>query len=156
MTRYLILSFALACAICVPTAQTQTKDNMDNLAAGQKYMAENAKKPGIKTTKSGIQYEVIKSGHGASPKASSTVLCNYEGSLIDGTVFDSSYKRGEPISFALNQVIPGWTEILQLMKEGDKWRVTIPSQLAYGAQGAPGAIPPNATLIFVIELIKVQ
>lgn len=128
---------------------------MDPLTAGQQYLAENAKKPGVKTTKSGIQYEVIKSGKGASPKATDTVHCHYEGTLIDGTIFDSSYKRGEPIDFALNQVIPGWTEILQLMKEGDKWKVTIPSNLAYGQRGAGRDIPPNSTLIFTIELISV-
>jgi FKBP-type peptidyl-prolyl cis-trans isomerase len=154
--RYLLFPLALAFTLCQLPAQTQTKENMDNLAAGQKYMAANAKKDGVKSTKSGIQYEVIKSGTGATPKITSSVLCHYEGTLINGTVFDSSYKRGEPITFPLRGVIPGWTEILQLMKEGDKWKVTIPANLAYGEDGAPPVIPPNATLIFTIELIKVQ
>lgn len=150
--------FSLALALTLPFIPTQTlkAQPMDNLTAGQKYLAENAKKDGVKSTKSGIQYEIIKSGTGASPKITSSVLCHYEGTLINGTVFDSSYKRGEPITFPLRGVIPGWTEILQLMKEGDKWKVSIPFNLAYGPDGMPPVIPPNSTLIFTIELLKVQ
>lgn len=128
---------------------------MDNLEAGKTYMAENAKKKEVKTTKSGIQYEILKSGKGATPTLASEVICHYEGKLVNGKIFDSSYQRNDPATFPVGQVIAGWTEILQLMKEGDKWRVVIPSNLAYGPRGV-GPIGPNATLIFDIELIKVK
>lgn len=124
--------------------------------AGEKYLAENAKKENVKVTASGLQYEVIKEGEGKKPKATDTVLVHYEGFLTDGTVFDSSVQRGEPISFPLNQVIKGWTEGLQLMSEGSKYRLYIPYQLAYGEQGAGGSIPPYSALIFDVQLIKVQ
>ncbi|MCK5913329.1 MAG: FKBP-type peptidyl-prolyl cis-trans isomerase, partial [Desulfuromusa sp.] len=107
------------------------------------------------TLESGLQYKVIKAGEGASPTAESQVQVHYSGKLLDGTEFDSSYKRGEPATFPVNQVIAGWTEALQLMKEGDKWQVVIPSELAYAERGAPPTIPPNATLIFEVELLKV-
>lgn len=123
---------------------------------GKEFLAANGTKDGIKTTESGLQYKVLLEGTGKSPKATDRVTVHYEGSLIDGTVFDSSYKRGEPIDFGLNQVIRGWTEGLQLMKEGAKYKFFIPSDLAYGPQGSPGAIPPNATLIFKVELIRVN
>lgn len=123
---------------------------------GAAYLQENAKKEGVKTTPSGLQYEVLTEGKGKMPKATDTVEVNYRGLLLDGTEFDSSYKRGKSISFPLNGVIPGWTEGLQLMKEGAKYRFTIPSQLAYGSSGAGGAIGPNETLIFEVELIKVK
>ena len=126
------------------------------LEKGEAFLKENAKKDGVKTTASGLQYKVLKEGEGKSPKATDTVKVNYEGKLIDGKVFDSSYKRGEPIEFGLNQVIPGWTEGVQLMKEGATYEFTIPSKLAYGERGAGGEIPPNATLIFKVELIKVK
>ena len=125
-------------------------------SADEQYLEENAKNDGVQSTESGLQYKVIQEGEGASPSASSTVEVHYEGWLIDGTVFDSSYKRGQTISFPLNGVIPGWTEGLQLMKEGSIYELTIPSDLGYGPQGMPGAIPPAATLIFKVELIKVQ
>jgi FKBP-type peptidyl-prolyl cis-trans isomerase len=126
------------------------------LEKGEKFLAENKSKEGVKTTASGLQYKVNKEGTGKSPAATDNVLVHYEGKLLDGTVFDSSIKRGEPISFPLNRVIPGWTEGLQLMKEGGKSTLYIPSKLAYGASGAGGAIGPNETLIFEVELIKVK
>lgn len=124
--------------------------------AGEKFLAENAKKEGVTTTASGLQYQVLQEGNGKQPKATDSVTCHYEGSLIDGTVFDSSYKRGEPATFGLQQVIAGWTEGLQLMKEGAKFRFFIPYMLGYGASGAGQSIPPYATLIFDVELIKVS
>ena len=127
-----------------------------NLAAGQAFLKENATKPGIHTTPSGLQYKVLTEGHGKSPKATDTVLVHYRGTSLDGTEFDSSYKRNEPISFPLNGVIPGWTEGVQLMKEGGKIQLFIPSNLAYGSRGAGGVIAPDSTLIFDIELLKVQ
>ncbi|MCI6159862.1 MAG: FKBP-type peptidyl-prolyl cis-trans isomerase [Prevotellaceae bacterium] len=122
---------------------------------GEKYLAENAKKEGVVTCQSGLQYTVVKEGTGKSPKASDKVKCHYEGFLIDGTVFDSSVQRGEPATFPLNQVIAGWTEGLQLMKEGAKYRFFIPYLLAYGPSGAGNSIPPYATLIFDVELLEV-
>ena len=110
----------------------------------------------VVTTQSGLQYEVLVSGTGKSPSASDSVTVNYRGTLTDGTEFDSSYKRGQPAVFPVNRVIPGWTEALQLMKEGDKWKLTIPPQLAYGERGAGKVIPPNSTLVFEVELIKVN
>lgn len=125
-------------------------------AEGEAFLAENAKKEGVVVTESGLQYTVIKEGTGKQPKATDTVKCHYEGFLINGTVFDSSIQRGEPTSFPLNAVIKGWTEGLQLMKEGAKYRFFIPYNLAYGEAGAAGAIPPYAALIFDVELIEVQ
>ena len=127
-----------------------------DLEKGEAFLKENAKKEGVKTTASGLQYKVLKEGEGKSPKATDTVKVHYKGTLIDGKEFDSSYKRGEPIEFPLNGVIPGWTEGVQLMKEGAKYQFTIPSKLAYGERGAGGVIPPNATLIFEVELIQVK
>ena len=124
-------------------------------ADGEKFLAENAKKAGVTVTKSGLQYEVLSEGSGKHPKATDTVRCHYHGTLIDGTVFDSSYQRGEPCEFGLNQVIAGWTEGVQLMKEGAKYRFYIPYQLAYGERGAGASIPPCAALIFDVELLKV-
>lgn len=129
----------------------------ENKSAGIAFLATNAKKPNIKTTSSGLQYEVLTAGKGkVSPKATDNVTVHYKGTTIDGKEFDSSYSRGEPTSFPLNRVIAGWTEGVQLMKEGDKYRFYIPSELAYGERGAGGAIPPNAALIFDVELIKIQ
>lgn len=125
------------------------------IAEGKVYLEENAKRDGVTQTKSGLQYEVLTEGTGKSPKATDTVRCHYEGRLLDGTVFDSSYKRGEPADFGLNQVIPGWTEGVQLMKEGAKFRFHIPYLLAYGERGAGAQIPPYSTLVFDVELIKV-
>lgn len=124
-------------------------------AAGEKYLAENAQKEGVITTPSGLQYKILKEGNGKQPKATDKVRCHYEGMLIDGTLFDSSIQRGEPAVFGLNQVIAGWTEGLQLMKEGGKYRFFIPYQLGYGERGAGGSIPPFAALVFDVELIEV-
>lgn len=129
-------------------------ENQSKAAAGKAFLAENAKKPGVVTTSSGLQYQVLKEGTGKQPTATSEVTVHYEGKLINGTVFDSSIARKEPVTFALNQVIPGWTEGVQLMKEGAKYRFVIPSELAYGAQET-GTIPANSTLVFEVELIKV-
>ena len=125
-------------------------------AAGEKFLAENAKREGVKTTESGLQYEVLEATLGQKPKATDTVRVHYEGTLIDGTVFDSSYKRGESIAFPLNGVIKGWTEGLQLMSVGSKYKFFIPYQLAYGERGAGGSIPPYAALIFTVELLGIE
>lgn len=125
------------------------------LAAGKAYLEKNKAKPGVKVTASGLQYEVLKSGSGPKPTPTSTVKVHYHGTLIDGTVFDSSVQRGEPIEFPVTGVIPGWVEALQLMSVGDKWRLTIPSEIAYGPRGK-GDIPPNAVLIFEVELLAIK
>lgn len=127
-----------------------------NLKAGIKFLEENKSKDGVKVTPSGLQYKVIKEGTGAMPTASSTVTVHYKGTLIDGTTFDSSIDRGEPASFQVNQVIPGWTEALQMMKKGSKWMLYIPSGLAYGDRAAGPTISPNSTLIFEVELIDIK
>ena len=124
--------------------------------AGEQFLAENAKKAGVTVTASGLQYEVLTPAIGQKPTAADRVRCHYEGRLIDGTVFDSSYKRGEPATFPLNGVIAGWTEGLQLMAVGAKFRFFIPFNLAYGAQGAGGSIPPYAALIFDVELLGIN
>ena len=126
-----------------------------NTKAAADFLTANSKLEGVKTLDSGLQYKVLATGAGASPKAESKVEVHYRGTLIDGTEFDSSYKRGTPASFPVNGVIPGWTEALQLMKEGDKWQLAIPPQLAYGDRGAPPVIPANAALVFEVELLKV-
>ena len=123
--------------------------------AGEKFLAENKNKEGIVTLPSGLQYQVLKEGNGKKPTAKDTVMCHYEGTLIDGTIFDSSYQRGEPATFPLQQVIAGWTEGLQLMQEGAKYRFFIPYRLGYGAGGAGASIPPFAALVFDVELIQV-
>ena len=127
-----------------------------NAKAGQEFLDANGKRVEVKTMPSGLQYEILEAGEGESPKAGDTVKVHYTGKLIDGTVFDSSVDRGEPATFGVTQVIPGWVEALQLMKPGAKWRLFIPSQLAYGPQGAGGIIGPNQTLIFDVELIEVN
>ena len=124
--------------------------------AGEKFLAENAKKDGIVTLPSGLQYQVLKEGNGKQPKATDRVKCHYEGTLIDGTMFDSSIQRGEPAVFGLNQVIAGWTEGVQLMQEGAKYRFFIPYNLGYGEHGAGATIPPFAALVFDVELIEVM
>lgn len=126
-----------------------------NKEKGVKFLEENKSKEGVQVTASGLQYIVIKEGEGDAPSATSTVKVNYEGKLLDGTTFDSSYERGTPAEFGLNQVIAGWTEGLQLMKPGAQFRFFIPSELAYGDRGMQGAIPPNSTLIFEVELLEV-
>jgi FKBP-type peptidyl-prolyl cis-trans isomerase len=132
------------------------KKYLPNVNAGNQFLAANKVKPGIKTTASGLQYEVITQGTGAKPAATDQVTVNYKGTLLDGIEFDSSYKRGEPTTFGLNQVIPGWTEGLQLMQEGSKYRFFVPYNLAYGSRATPdGSIPPFSTLIFEVELIKI-
>ena len=125
-------------------------------AAGEAFLAENAKREGVKVTDSGLQYEVIDATIGQKPKATDKVRVHYEGTLIDGTVFDSSYKRGESITFGLDQVIKGWTEGLQLMSIGSKYKLYIPYQLAYGERGAGANIPPYAALIFTVELLGIE
>lgn len=128
---------------------------VQNKASGEAFLAANAKKDGVVTLPSGLQYEVIKEGAGKKPSATDRVQCHYEGTLIDGTIFDSSVKRGEPAVFGVNQVIKGWVEALQLMQEGAKWRLYIPYDMAYGEHGAGEMIPPYSALIFDVELIKV-
>ena len=124
--------------------------------AGETFLAENGKKEGVVTLPSGLQYQVLKEGNGKKPSATDQVVCHYEGTLIDGTIFDSSYKRNEPATFGLNPVIPGWTEGVQLMQEGAKYRFFIPYKLAYGERGAGAQIPPFAALVFDVELIEVK
>ena len=135
--------------------ELEEKMNAENIAKGKAFLEENAKKEGIITLPSGLQYEVITEGNGKKPSATDRVKCHYEGTLIDGTLFDSSIKRGQPAVFGVKQVIKGWVEALQLMSEGSKWRLFIPSELGYGAQQAGEMIPPHSTLIFEVELIEV-
>ena len=137
-------------------AELEEKMNAANIEAGKKFLEENKKREGVVTLPSGLQYEVITEGSvGRYAKATDQVQCHYEGTLIDGTLFDSSIKRGQPATFGVNQVIPGWVEALQLMPEGAKWKLYIPSDLAYGAQGAGEMIPPHSTLVFEVELQKI-
>lgn len=123
---------------------------------GEKYLAENGKKEGVITRESGLQYKILSTGKGKQATADGSITAHYEGKLVNGNVFDSSYRRGEPATFNVNQVIPGWQEVIPLMHEGDKWQVFIPSSLAYGERGQPPVIGPNEPLIFDIELIKVN
>ena len=136
--------------------QKQIAQSKESSTQSNSFLAENAKKPGVKTTASGLQYKVNKEGTGKQPNADSVVSVHYKGQLLDGKVFDSSYDRGQPVEFPLNKVIPGWTEGLQLMKEGGKTTFYIPANLAYGAEGVPNTIPPNSTLIFDVELLQVK
>ena len=135
--------------------QMQREVNDRNRAEGEAFLAENKKKSGVMVLPSGLQYEVLTEGKGKKPAATDRVQCHYHGTLINGEVFDSSIERGEPAVFGVSQVIPGWVEALQLMPEGSKWRLFIPSDLAYGENGAGGKIAPNSTLIFDVELLKV-
>jgi FKBP-type peptidyl-prolyl cis-trans isomerase FklB len=128
----------------------------ENVEKGKTYLADNAKKDGVITLDSGLQYKVLTEGNGKMPAATDTVVTHYEGTLIDGTVFDSSIKRGEPISFPVNGVIKGWQEALQLMTEGSKWELFVPAELAYGPAGSPPVIGPHATLVFTVELLEVK
>ena len=136
--------------------EAEKMEKRKNLAAGQEFLKKNAEEPGVTVTASGLQYKVIRDGEGNSPGPHGWVKCNYEGRLIDGKVFDSSYERGLPAKFGLDQVIPGWTEGLQLMKVGSKYEFYIPADLAYGEVGVPGVIPGNSTLIFTVELLGVM
>jgi len=134
----------------------QSEMNGKNIEEGKAFLSENAKRDGVIILPSGLQYEVMTEGNGAKPKATDTVEVHYHGSLIDGSVFDSSVNRGEPATFGVTQVIPGWVEALQLMPVGSKWKLFIPSDLAYGAQGAGQAIAPHATLVFEVELLDIK
>lgn len=136
-------------------SELEEKRSSAQKEAGKTFLEENKKRPEITVTASGLQYEVLKAGNGKQAKATDRVKCHYEGTLIDGTLFDSSIKRGEPAVFGVNQVIPGWVEALQMMPEGSKWKLYIPSELAYGAHGAGEMIPPHSALIFEVELIEV-
>lgn len=135
--------------------EANQKAAKQNREIGKAFLSENAKREGVKTTASGLQYEVLESGNGAQPTANDRVEVHYTGKLIDGTVFDSSVERGVPATFGVTQVIPGWVEALQLMHEGDQWRLYIPSDLAYGPNGAGGLIGPDTTLIFDVQLLRV-
>lgn len=137
-------------------AQAQKLVAAENVKAGADFLAANAKKEGVKTTASGLQYKILTAGTGEKPTLQDSVSAHYRGTLLDGTEFDSSYARGEPATFGVTHVIPGWTEALQMMPEGSKWEVYIPSELAYGSGGSGAKIGPNATLIFEIELLKAK
>lgn len=152
MKKFLLFITMILCGLGLTSC---SKDEDDYEQQCQEFLDKNAKRAEVTVTSSGLQYEVQEEGNGKSPSATDIVRCHYEGRLIDGTVFDSSYKRGEPSEFALNQVIKGWTEGLQLMKEGSKYRFYIPYYLAYGTRGV-GNIPPYAALIFDVELIEVK
>jgi FKBP-type peptidyl-prolyl cis-trans isomerase FklB len=136
--------------------EMQEKSQQENKEAQNKFFGENLKKEGVKQTDSGLQYEVVKAGEGDSPKAESKVSVHYHGMFLDGKVFDSSVNRGEPVSFPVNGVIQGWQEALQMMKPGAKWKLYIPSDLAYGSRGAGNAIPPHTPLMFDVELLEVE
>jgi FKBP-type peptidyl-prolyl cis-trans isomerase FklB len=136
-------------------ANVNARQNNENLEEGLKFLAENSKKDGVTELPSGLQYKVLKEGDGEIPNLTDQVKCHYHGTLINGSVFDSSVERGEPAVFPVNGVIQGWIEALQLMSTGSKWRLFIPSELAYGTQGAGGAIGPNSTLIFDVELLEI-
>jgi len=147
---------SLANRVKAAQMEQMKKQGAENLNTGEAFLAENSGKEGVTTLPSGLQYKVITAGTGKSPQKSDKVTVHYRGTLIDGTEFDSSYSRNKPATFGVGQVIPGWTEALQLMKEGDKWELVIPSKLAYGERRASAKIPPNSTLIFEVELISVN
>jgi len=161
-----LLTLTLCVSAHVYAIDTQDTSNMSNTGQaqvadknridGESFLNQNKNRPGIITLPDGLQYKVIKEGNGAKPADSDTVTVNYAGRLIDGTEFDSSYKRGEPATFPVSGVIPGWTEALKLMKVGSVWELYIPSQLAYGSQGVPGAIGPNQVLVFQVELLAIK
>ncbi len=151
MTRLLLSAFA-ATVLMIPTNATA----QSAAEKGKAFLTENKSKPGVQETSSGLQYKIINPGKGKGPKATDTVLVHYKGTLLDGKEFDSSYKRGEPIEFPLNRVIPGWTEGVQLIGEGGKIQLFIPSNLAYGPRGAGGLIGPDEALIFEVELLDIK
>jgi len=151
-----ILTLTLALGLFAGCSPKNDESAMSTSSDGAAFLAANAKKDGVVTTASGLQYKVIKSGTGESPKKSDTVKVHYTGTLIDGTVFDSSVQRGEPAVFPVGAVIPGWVEALQLMKVGDKWQLVIPANLAYGENSPSPAIPANSVLIFVVELLDIE
>lgn len=153
MKRHLLCLAALL-ALSFPVVALDA--GLQNLVDGKRFMEENGRRPNVKTTASGIQYEVLAQGEGAKPKKTDRVLVHYKGSLIDGTEFDSSYKRGEPAEFPLTAVIKGWTEIMQMMPVGSKYRVVIPPAMAYGERGFPPTIGPASTLLFDIELLGIK
>ncbi len=156
VTKWLVAALALIAIVgLLVWAGTQSQVSAVR-AEDMKFLSENAKKPGVITTHSGLQYQVIREGAGPKPSSSDTVLVHYEGKLISGTVFDSSYQRGQPAQFPLDQVIPGWTEGVQLMPTGSKYHFVVPPALGYGARGAGGVIPPGAVLEFDIELLAVK
>lgn len=146
-----LLATALACLVLAPALAA---DNSLSPQANQAFLAANAKKPGVIIRPSGLQYRIVRNGFGKRPGALDSVVVNYKGSLINGTVFDQT-EPGLPANFVVNKLIPGWTEALEIMKEGDHWELVIPAALAYGSRGAGGVIPPNQTLVFDLELVKV-
>ena len=148
----LSLVFLVGLTAC---SKPETESTTGYMSPGEAYMKRNGQQSGVQTTASGLQYEVLRSGSGKSPGPTSNVVTHYTGTFIDGSVFDSSVERGIPAEFPVNRVIAGWTEALQMMKEGDKWRLVIPPELAYGSQGA-ASIPPNSVLVFEVELIEVK
>ena len=156
MTRYILIGLAVL-ALVAALVWAGTQGAVDAVrTADMAYLKANKSASGVTTTASGLQYQVLRPGAGAHPARSDTVAVQYEGKLVDGTVFDSSYQRGQPAVFPLDQVIPGWTEGVQLMQPGAKYRFVIPPALGYGARGAPGAIPPNAVLRFDVELLAIR
>lgn len=157
-----VMLFLFSLLACSPEQGNETSNSNDKVSnmnnavnAGVEFLQANAKKDGVVVTASGLQYKVLQSGNGATPGLTDTVVTHYHGTFIDGKVFDSSVDRGEPLEFPVNGVISGWTEALQLMKEGDKWQLFIPSELAYGKRGV-GPIPPDTALVFEVELIDVK
>jgi len=150
--RLPIVAAVMLCLVACMTPEPMEHD----VSADLEFLADNARQEDVTVLDSGLQYKVFTAGEGKTPAASDQVLVHYEGRLVDGTVFDSSYQRGEPIAFGLGQVIPGWTEGLQHMAEGGKHELYIPYQLAYGERGIPGTIPPQATLVFTVELLEVK
>ena len=156
MKRYLVVLAVILFAIVPIAAKGEGSLAEKNQKEGEAFLAANAKKAGVTTLPSGLQYAIIKDGTGKKPSATDIVTVHYKGTLLNGAEFDSSYKRGQPASFPLNQVIKGWTEGVQLMKEGSKYKFFIPSNLAYGPRGAGGLIGPNSTLIFEVELLSIQ
>lgn len=147
---------ALAEKVFMAETERARRKAQHNLIIGKDFFEKNKNKAGVKTLESGVQYEILTEGEGKSPAKNSKVTVHYGGSLLDGTVFDSSYKRGKPISFWVRDMIKGWQEVLPLMETGSKWRIYIPSKMGYGKEGVPGVIPSNASLVFVIELIEVN